>query len=182
MRQIQAGPARRVCRALVVVLGAVGAGGLVAACSAGPTGTFYSPTATTAVSKLLHGPVDELTVHQVSGLGSVVVNGQGLTLYVYAPDRGLGRSTCYNVCSVEWPPLLVTGGDRPVAGPGTVASLIGTTVRSDHTIQITYDRWPLYLWPPDGAPGQATGQAINNAGGYWYAIRPDGTVVTTRLP
>jgi len=53
---------------------------------------------------------------------------------------------------------------------------------TDGSVQITYNGWPLYLWPPDKAPGQATGQALTNAGGLWYALSPAGKPIVTRSP
>jgi predicted lipoprotein with Yx(FWY)xxD motif len=39
---------------------------------------------------------------------------------------------------------------------------------------VTYNRWPLYTYVSDTAPGEATGQALNLNGGPWYVIRPSG--------
>jgi predicted lipoprotein with Yx(FWY)xxD motif len=69
-----------------------------------------------------------------------------------------------------------------VAGPGTVRGLVGTAPRTDGTVQITYNGWPLYLWPPDRAPGMATGQALTNAGGLWYVLTPAGRPIVTPAP
>ena len=56
-------------------------------------------------------------------------------------------------------------------------TLLGTTARADGGIQVTYAGWPLYLWPDDVSPGQATGQGLNNVGGLWYVVSPDGTPI-----
>jgi hypothetical protein len=68
-----------------------------------------------------------------------------------------------------------------VAGPGIQPRLLGTAPRTDGTSQITYNGWPLYLWPPDHSPGTATGQALTNAGGLWYVVDPAGNAVRTAL-
>ncbi len=78
--------------------------------------------------------------------------------------------------------MLPAGASAPVAGPGVQASLLGTTTRTDGTTEITYDKWPLYLWVNDSQPGQATGQALDNLGGLWYVLSPDGTVIKTKPP
>ena len=70
-------------------------------------------------------------------------------------------------------------GDIPSGRPGGESSLLGTTHRSDGTTQVTYNKWPLYLWVGDSQPGQATGQGINNLGGLWYVLSPDGHEITT---
>ena len=69
-----------------------------------------------------------------------------------------------------------------MAGPGIDAGLLGTTARTDGTHQVTYNGWPLYLWPPDRAPGKATGQALTNAGGLWYVLSPAGKPIVTPSP
>jgi predicted lipoprotein with Yx(FWY)xxD motif len=67
------------------------------------------------------------------------------------------------------------------AGAGVNASLLGTTVRSgdpDDLEQITYNGWPLYLWHGDSQPGEASGQGLNDTGGLWYVLDPNGVPVT----
>ena len=65
------------------------------------------------------GPVYEVETAQVSGLGSVLVDGQGFTLYLYEPDAQSGHSRCSGPCAVEWSPLTLTSGVKsPIAGPG----------------------------------------------------------------
>jgi predicted lipoprotein with Yx(FWY)xxD motif len=123
-------------------------------------------------------PIYEVATGTVSGLDTVLVAGNGFTLYMFVPDKKSGVSTCYNACATAWPPLLLTGTDAPVYGPGVNPSLLGTTKRTDGTVQVTYNGWPLYLWVSDSEPGQATGQGINNNGGLWYVLNTAGQVVT----
>ena len=119
-------------------------------------------------------PKYELQARAISGLGRVVTDGQGFTLYMYAPDhRGVSR--CYGLCASQWPPLVLPRGvTRPRAGPGIRAALLGTVRRDNGVLQVTYNRWPLYLWQGDGAPGQATGQADDM--GLWYTVSVTGAV------
>lgn len=147
------------------------------ASTASTTSTSTSSTTAAGASP----PVYEVQIGTVNGLGKVLVNGQGLTLYLFVPDKQSGSSTCNGACAEGWPPLLLpTGVTTPVAGSGVEASLLGTTHRSDGTTQITYNKWPLYLWQGDSEPGQATGQGLNNLGGLWYVLSPNGTEITTR--
>jgi predicted lipoprotein with Yx(FWY)xxD motif len=83
-----------------------------------------------------------------------------------------GASTCYDDCAANWP-ALVTDGD-PVAGQGTDASLLGTTERTDGTVQVTYANQPLYFFGGDQQPGDTNGQEI---GDVWYVVSPDGEPV-----
>ena len=159
-------------RCVVVVLAAS-----AAACT---NGTSITTPFDTSPPVLRRGPVYELQTGQIAGLGTVVVDGHGITLYTYATDQRGRPSRCSGICAVQWPPFVLPPGvDRPLAGRGIREALLGTAPRADGSVQVTYDGWPLYTWPPDRAPGQATGQALTNAGGLWYVQRPDGTVVVT---
>ena len=178
--------------ALIAGLGLSSA--LVAGCgtSTGTTATTTSATSTTvsSVTTAAAGattttsatrPAYEVGTGTVKGIGTVLVDGKGLTLYLFVPDKQLSKSTCYGACAQGWPPLLLpTGVTSPLAAPGVESSLLGTTQRTDGTTQVTYDKWPLYLWVGDSEPGQATGQGLNNLGGLWYVLSPDGHTITTK--
>ena len=150
------------------------------------TTTAQASTTTTAGVKAVPGPtsgiepIDEVATGTVPGLGTVLVAGNGFTLYMFVPDKRSGVSTCYNACATAWPPLLLTGTDAPIYGHGVNPNLLGTTRRTDGTVQATYNGWPLYLWVTDSDPGQATGQGINNNGGLWYVLNQNGQVVTKK--
>jgi len=147
--------------------------------TAPPTTTVAAPTTTAAGGT---PPFYEVTTGTVKGLGTVLVDGQGFTLYLFVPDKQSGTSTCYGRCAQGWPPLLLPiGVTTPVAGPGVQASLLGTTHRTDGTTQLTYNKWPLYTWVTDSEPGEATGQDLNNLGGLWYVLAPDGKAITTHI-
>lgn len=165
---------------------------LTAACSTSRGSTAASRTSSTTAAPATTVPATSsptttpppfyvVTTGSVPGLGTVLVNGEGFTLYMFEPDRQSGRSTCYGECENLWPPvLLVDGVKAPEAGAGVNASLLGTTVRTgdpDDLEQITYNGWPLYLWHGDSQPGEATGQGLNDSGGLWYVLDPDGVPV-----
>ncbi len=160
----------------VLVLAAVV---LVGGCTS--SGTAISTPFGTVPPKLQKGPVYEVQVENIDGLGPVLVDGQGITLYLYATDHRGQPSRCYDICAVQWPPAVLPAGvEAPEAGPGVKTNLLGTAPRTDGTTQITYNGWPLYFWPPDNTPGKATGQALTNAGGLWYVVDPDGNPVVTK--
>ncbi|MGO9853417.1 MAG: hypothetical protein ACLPYY_00010 [Acidimicrobiales bacterium] len=181
---------------MFLVLPAVGL--LAAACSSGSGGAASNSTGRTAnasrgvntTSTTASGgqeapagpsPYYEVKTGTVSGLGTVLVDGQGLTLYMFVPDDQRGKSTCYGSCASGWPPLrLPTGVTVPVAGSQAEPSLLGTTARRDGGLQVTYNGWPLYIWTGDTEPGQATGQGIDSLGGYWYVLSPSGQVIKTK--
>jgi len=104
-------------------------------------------------------------------LGDILVDAEGLTLYMYDPDKQ-GASTCYDDCATAWPPLVVEG--EPTVGTGADDSKIGTVERTDGTIQVTYGSWPLYYFAKDKAAGDTVGQAV---GGVWWVLDADGEVI-----
>ena len=114
-----------------------------------------------------------VNLRQNEDLGSFLVDEQGMTLYLFTKDSP-NTTVCYDKCAVAWPPLL-TAGD-PVAGEGVDAALLGTTNRTDGTVQVTYNGWPLYYYEKDKAPGDTTGQDV---GGVWYVVSAQGDQITT---
>ena len=107
----------------------------------------------------------------VGDLGTVLVDGTGMTLYLFESDTG-STSNCTDACAGTWP-ALTTHGDATATG-GADASLLGTTTRDDGSTQVTYDGHPIYRYSGDTAPGQANGEDI---GGVWYAVSAQGTAV-----
>ena len=68
---------------------------------------------------LEHGPDYEVKAATVSGLGPVLVDGQGITLYIFETDHQGSPSRCYDICAIQWPPLVLPAGvAHPIAGPG----------------------------------------------------------------
>jgi len=125
-------------------------------------------------------PVWQVRAGVVRGLGTIVTDGRGFTLYIFQPDRH-GPSVCTGVCADAWPPLDLPRGVRgPVGGPGVNPTLLGTAPRAGGVLQVTYNGWPLYLYEHDLAPGQATGQAEGM--GAWYTMSVNGNIDMLPLP
>ncbi|WP_410588854.1 SCO0930 family lipoprotein [Amycolatopsis sp. lyj-23] len=107
---------------------------------------------------------------QIGGLGPVVTDNGGRTLYLFTPDgRGAGKSTCDGPCAQKWPPLLADG--RTTAADGIDPGLLGRIRRPDGTTQVTLGGWPVYRYAQDKSPGEANG---HGTGGTWYALEPNG--------
>lgn len=134
--------------------GAAGADPAEPAGEATPTEPADAPDATVAVAD--------------SDLGEVLVDAEGMTLYMFDPDEQ-GDPTCYDDCAGTWPPLVADG--EPVAGDGVDAGLLGTVERTDGSTQVTYDGWPLYYFAADAAAGDTNGQGVNDV---WWVMSPDG--------
>jgi predicted lipoprotein with Yx(FWY)xxD motif len=111
-----------------------------------------------------------------SKLGKILVDGRGRTLYLFEVDKGT-KSVCYGECAKAWPPLTTTG--KPKAGSGVSPALLGTTARTDHTNEVTYNGHPLYYFVHDTKPGDITGQGLNSFGGKWYVLNPKGSKIDT---
>jgi predicted lipoprotein with Yx(FWY)xxD motif len=112
----------------------------------------------------------------VSGLGPVLVNAQGRTLYVFEPDKH-AKVTCVGACASLWPPVKLSSGQKAAAVGEAKSSLLASDPDPEGGQVVTYARWPLYTYAADSAAGTANGQAINTNGGLWYVISPSGTVI-----
>jgi predicted lipoprotein with Yx(FWY)xxD motif len=127
--------------------------------------TTSAPSATTALAA---ADVNVAT----SSLGDILVDRDGLTLYVFLNDTA-GTSTCVDACAQAWPPLIATtvavGADLDEAGFSLVA-------RPDGTQQLAVNDQPLYLFAGDAAPGDTAGQGFNSV---WYVVGQDGTPIRT---
>jgi predicted lipoprotein with Yx(FWY)xxD motif len=137
-----------------------------AAASPSPVAASPSPTAA--------GTAATIAVATDAKLGQILVDGKGMTLYLFVADTGTA-STCYTSCAQFWPPVLTSGA--PVAGSGAQASLLGTTTRTDGNVEVTYAGHPLYYFLKDKKPGDTTGQGVNGFGGLWWVLSPAGTAI-----
>jgi predicted lipoprotein with Yx(FWY)xxD motif len=132
----------------------------------GSTATTTAASHTTAASTTT-GPARAEVGIAKTGLGSVLVGGTGLTLYLWEAD-GINKSECASA----WPPL--TTQQPPIASHGVIASKLGTTRRSDGTLQVTYNEHPLYYFAGDTRPGQTNGQGSLGFGAKWDTVTAAG--------
>jgi predicted lipoprotein with Yx(FWY)xxD motif len=109
-----------------------------------------------------------------SGLGRILVDGRGHTLYLFAKDKR-GKSSCAGQCASFWPPLITSG--KPRAAAGAKASLLGTTRRADGRLQVTYNHHPLYTFVQDTSKGQTNGEGVNAFGAEWDALSAAGAQI-----
>jgi predicted lipoprotein with Yx(FWY)xxD motif len=115
-----------------------------------------------------------VNVADVGTYGSVLVNGDGMPLYVFSLDTG-GTSACTGDCTSEWIPLTSQG--TPAAGEGVDATKLGTITRDDGSMQVTYNGHPLYTFANDTGSGDAAGQGMEDNGGTWSLISATGDMV-----
>jgi predicted lipoprotein with Yx(FWY)xxD motif len=139
--------------------------------SSAPVASASAAASTSAPAK---GPADAATLAVKmadSSLGSILVDGKGMTLYMYAKDtKGSNASTCSGGCLTAWPAL----SGKPTMGAGVDDSKLGSFTRTDGSVQATYNGWPLYYYAKDTKVGDVTGQ---NVGSVWFVLDRDGNPV-----
>jgi predicted lipoprotein with Yx(FWY)xxD motif len=104
-------------------------------------------------------------------LGKILVDGKGMTLYVFTKDTP-DKSNCAGGCLKAWPALLTQGS--PKAGTGVDASMLGSTALADGSKIVTYNHMPLYYFVQDKNSGDVLGQGN---GSVWFVVGPDGKTV-----
>lgn len=109
-----------------------------------------------------------------SRFGRILFDGRGFVLYAFTRDPR-SRSACYGACATAWPPYFAKG--RLTAGAGVSRNLLGTTRRRDGKLQVTYAGRPLYYYVGDRSPGQIFCQNVDEFGGLWLVVRPNGKPV-----
>jgi predicted lipoprotein with Yx(FWY)xxD motif len=151
---------------------ALGAVALTAAC-----GGAYGSTSTAASSAPVPAPGGTVGVVATAstGLGTVLVNGTGRTVYEFAKDTG-STSACNGGCASIWPPLAAPA-TLPASLPG-VSGQLGSTTRTDGSRQLTIAGHPVYTYSGDNAAGQTNGQGLQLNGGVWNVVSPAGSPVT----
>jgi predicted lipoprotein with Yx(FWY)xxD motif len=153
-------------------LAACGSSAKTATSSSGSTSTSSGSAATAAPSAAAY----TISTASLPGLGTVLVNGEGRTLYLLTSEKG-GKLTCTddNGCTKVWPDTeLPSGVTQAIAGTGVQASLLGTIKSTTGSLYVTYGGWPLYEYSGDPGPGKANGQGIVSFGGTWYAVTAAG--------
>jgi predicted lipoprotein with Yx(FWY)xxD motif len=155
---------------IVLVVALAGCGGSYAAAP---------PTTTTNSSHASAKPGTKFSTANVSGVGTVVVDARGRTVYILT-TAGTKNLPCTDAsgCTGLWPDLpLPDGTSAATAGPGIDASLLGTKKLSDGETYPTYNGFLMYEYAGDSAAGQANGQGLVSFGGTWYVLNASGQPV-----
>jgi len=118
----------------------------------------------------------QLQTSNVSGLGSLLDNGQGLTLYHLTSEKGATLHCTSSTCVSLWHPLLLGPNGELPALPAGASGSVGKVDRPDGTVQVTVNGMPLYTFSGDSSAGQANGQGIPGEGipGTWFAVSSSG--------
>lgn len=110
-------------------------------------------------------------------LGTIVVNGEGMTLYFFDKDTpNATSSACTGPCIALWPAVTTTETTPAIAGvTGTVSTITG----ADGVKQVTLNGLPLYSYAGDKKAGDTNGQGYQN---IWWVIDAQGAKVTSTPP
>ena len=111
------------------------------------------------------GRPDTVKLVNHKGLGKILVNGAGRTVYIFTGDHP-NKATCGGVCASIWPPLTVKKGTRVFGGPGV--GHLGT-IAAGRNRQVTWNRHPLYLYSLDTRSGVGNGNGVKQGSSVWYA-------------
>jgi len=156
--------------ALLAVLGLV---------AAGVGGSFASAVPKSGAAGAQHSTSSvAVKTRKITGLGVVLVNTKGRTLYVFMKDAHR-HVTCTkaNGCQSFWPPLKWKSASKPTAGGAAKSKLVAWDKDPGGGKVVTYNHWPLYTFSGDSAAGQSKGFNQKLNGGKWYVISAKGTVV-----
>ena len=159
---------------------ALGAAATVSACGSSSSSGAAAGSSSSAPAGASSAAVT-ISAKTVAGVGTVLVDGQGRTLYLLTSEKG-GKITCTaaNGCTEAWPEIvLASGTTAPTAGSGVQSSLLGTVKDASGNREVTYNGWPLYTFSGDSGPGVAKGEGISNFGGTWYVLNSPGNPVTS---
>ena len=168
-------PSRRLASVGLVAAAAL----VVAACGSSKSSTTAATSGTTATTAAGSAAGVTIKAANVAPVGTVLVNGDGKTLYLLSSEKG-GKLTCTddNGCTKIWPDTeLPAGVTAATAGAGVQASMLGTVKGSSGSLYVTYAGWPLYTFANDPGPGTANGEGIVSFGGTWMTLNPAGTPV-----
>ncbi|AUG76365.1 Lipoprotein [Kitasatospora sp. MMS16-BH015] len=179
---------RRTTRLITAALGLTTLAALAAGCAEAelppiPPAPSPSPSAVaSAVPAVVTAPGPTpapkpgitIAVANAGGLGPILVDGTGRTLYLSDADTSV-KSTCAADCAAAWPAVTTPG--PPVAGAGADQGLLGTTPRPDGSLAVLYKGRPLYYFAGDSAPGDVNGQQQEQYDSVWYVSNATGDKV-----
>jgi predicted lipoprotein with Yx(FWY)xxD motif len=111
-----------------------------------------------------------------TGLGMILVNGRGRTLYGFTRD-GRNKDRCAKTagCTSTWP--VVTSHGKPRAGHGVKRSKLSTITLANGSHQVTYAGHPLYTYVGDSSAGETDYVGARQFGGTWLAVNGGGKLV-----
>lgn len=105
-----------------------------------------------------------------SAFGQMLFDTNDQAIYIFELETS-SEPNCYDDCARAWPPVLTEA--NAVAAGGVAQDKLGTTERSDGSVQVTYNGHPLYYYA-DEDPGEVKCHNVATHGGLWWVIKPNG--------
>ncbi len=146
-------------------------------------GEPMSAQPSTGVSKYLyvtHGTLAEIPANMYAGgnlllgtdaskkLGTYLIGSSGKTIYMIT--KGLPQiSDCVEQCALNWPPYLVATTSALANVQAGIPGAVGSALRADGSLQVTYKGNPLYFFKNDVNSGDTLGQGVGN---MWAVVAP----------
>jgi predicted lipoprotein with Yx(FWY)xxD motif len=143
----------RIARAVVTLAGIAVT---TAACGGSSSGGNTQSVKPASGGSSAAGSASDLQTHS-SPDGKFMTDDQGRTVYIFSKDTST-MSTCSGACAKEWPPYMEDGS------------------------QVVFKGHPLYFFADDKSAGDMNGQGLNDFGGLWTAVTPDGSALTSSQP
>jgi predicted lipoprotein with Yx(FWY)xxD motif len=140
------------------------------------TAATHTPTSSAAVTSEPSPPttpppaLGTVVTTGDSEFGTMLFDDRGQAIYLFDRER-TSTPDCYDECATAWPPVLTDG--TPQAAGAAGQALLGTSQRTDGSVQVTYAGHPLYFYAHEG-PGEVLCHDVFLNGGTWYVVTPEG--------
>ena len=143
---------------------------LIAAACADDSGGQSTSTSTDGGSSAAPAPQAGPVSIEVddSAIGEVLVDGDGMSLYVFLPDTA-DDIFCLDECRDTWTPVLIEG--RLALADGLDRSLFSRRALDDGSKQLAVDGQPVYRYTGDVEAGDQNGQGVDT---LWFMVKPSG--------
>ena len=139
--------------AATLALGALSAGAVTSAASAGPLA------------------LESAAVPHFAG---ALATQSSHSLYVLSSEKG-GSLKCTGSCLTTWVPLEVSTSTTSVSLGAGVKGKIGFVARGKGKKQVTFNSFPLYTFAGDSGARQSHGEGVKAFGGTWTLARAAAT-------
>jgi predicted lipoprotein with Yx(FWY)xxD motif len=124
-----------------------------------------------------------LSIAETPALGQYLVGPDGRPVYAFVTEEVRGGNdlapltACIERCLEDWPLVTLEATDFVVAegvDPGLAESL-----EWEGHLVLVYASRELFYYARDAAGEAPEGQELHEWGGWWYLLRPDGSLIRT---
>ena len=145
----------------------------LAACGGSSNSSSGSSNAASTTPAQTSAATGTVSTKSVSGVGTVLVDSKGDTLYTNNQDTS-SKMACTAACQSIWPAAMASG--QATSSDSSVQAKLGVA-----NGQLTFNGQPLYTFVQD-SPGEATGNGVTDSFGgtsfTWTAASTGGSKTT----